>query len=262
MRYFPTAITILSLLLAKPVLAANTAQGTSQPVSPEEKAKIESVVHDYLIKNPEVIVEAIQNLQKKQFEEAEKTVRQTQQIASQFIPALFHQANDPTDGNVNGSITVVEFFDYQCPHCAEMTPVIAAITKANPNVRVVFKEFPIRGPVSEFAAKAALAANKQGKYTVFSHALLSAKPPLSQETILQIAKSSGLDVEKLKKDMNDPSVTDQLKNNMKLAQDLKLFGTPAIFVGKTNATPKDSISYGPGRLDQKQLQESIDKAAH
>jgi protein-disulfide isomerase len=228
-------------------------------VSPAERAKIQSVVHDYLLQNPQVIVEVLQVLQRKQFEQAEQTVKKTQQTAGQFATPLFHQANDPIAGNVQGKVSIVEFFDYQCPHCVDMAPVMTAIIKANPDVRIVYKEFPIRGPISEFASRAALAANMQGKYVQFSHALLTATPPLTQDGIMSLAKSAGLDVDKLKTDMNSDTVTKQLQANTKLAQDLKLFGTPAFFIGKTDGST--NISYVPGQMDQKQLQAAIDAAS-
>jgi protein-disulfide isomerase len=136
---------------------------------------------------------------------------------------------------------------------------MTALIKANPDLRVIYKEFPIRGPVSEFAARAALAANKQGKYVELSHAILSSGQPLTQDSVLQIAKATGINVDKLKKDMEDSSVKNQLKANIKLAQDLKLMGTPAIFIGKTDAKTNDPINYVPGHADQAQLQTIIDK---
>lgn len=260
-RFIKTVLATAALLpLANYTFAASANDNASANMSPAERAKIEAVVHDYLLQKPEVLVEALQTLQRKQYEQAAQTVKKTQESVAQFSAPLFHQANDPVAGNASGNITVVEFFDYQCPHCVDMAPVISAIIKSNPNVRVVFKEFPIRGPVSDFAARAALAANKQGKYYDFSHAVLSAKPPLTQDAILVIAKNSGLDVEKLKKDMDDQSVRDQIKANIKLAQDLKLFGTPAFFIGKTDAKDSANIAYVPGQMDQTQLQGSIDKA--
>lgn len=141
-----------------------------------------------------------------------------------------------------------------------MAPVITDIIKANPDVRVVFKDFPIRGPLSEFAARAALAANKQGKYYEFSHALLNANKPLTQELVFEVAKKQGLNVEQLKKEMNDQSISEQIKNTQKLAQNLKLFGTPAFFIGKTSATNGQNVNYVPGRMDQTQMQAAIDKA--
>lgn len=182
-------------------------------------------------------------------------------VNAEPVNALFHQANDPVAGNPKGKITVVEFFDYQCSHCINMAPVIAAIIKANPDVRVIFKEFPIRGPVSEFAARAALAANEQGKYYSFSHALLASSQPLTEETILDIAKSSGLDVNKLKKDMNSSRISSQLKKNAKLAMDLKLPGTPAFFIGKTYGKSNNDIQYVPGEMSQNELQDVINKVS-
>lgn len=243
---------------AQSFAAANTNTNANTNISPAERTKIEEVVHQYLLNKPEVLVEALQILQKRQYEQAEQTVKQTQKTATTFAKALFNQPNDPMAGNPSGKITVVEFFDYQCPHCVDMAPVMDAIIKANPDLRVIYKEFPIRGPISEFAARAALAAAKQGKYSEFSHALLSSNQPLTKDSILAIATKTGLDVTKLKNDMNDKSIDNQLKETTKLAQDLKLFGTPAFFIGKTDAT--GSISYIPGQMSQAQLQGEIDKA--
>ena len=260
MKRFVKTIFAAALTSCMAITAQSYAANTAAPsVSPAERAKIESVVHDYLLQNPQVIVQVLQVLQRKQFEQAEQTVKKTQQTAGQFATPLFHQANDPVAGNASGKISIVEFFDYQCPHCVDMAPVISAIIKANPDVRVVYKEFPIRGPVSEFASRAALAANMQGKYIEFSHAVLTAPQPLTQDTILDLAKKSGLDVDKLKTDMNSEAVTKQIQANTKLAQDLKLFGTPAFFIGKTNSST--SINYVPGQMDQKQLQTAIDSAS-
>lgn len=258
-RFTKSMIAVSMLSMATASFAATTDKNNKVDVSPAERAKIESVVHDYLVSKPEVLVEAMQTLQRKQFEQAQQTVKQTQQTAGTFANALFHTPNDPVVGNPNGKVTVVEFFDYQCPHCVDMAPVMAGIVKANPDLRVIYKEFPIRGPASEMAARAALAANKQGKYYDFSHALLTSGKPLTEDLIYQTAKQSGVDVEKLKKDMDDKAIKDQLQANIKLAQDLKLFGTPAIFVGKTSAKNGDTVNYVPGQVDQAQLQSMIDK---
>src|SRR5262245_61362793 len=118
--------------------AAETSNASS--ISPAERAKIEQVVQDYLLRKPEILVQAIQKLQERQYQETQQSVKKTQQIASTFSKVLFHQANDPTAGSPGGKVTVVEFFDYQCQHCIDMAPVIDAIIKANPNVRVVYKD--------------------------------------------------------------------------------------------------------------------------
>lgn len=257
-RFVKTVISAAILLTSTSLFAAN-GNGNSAAVTPAEREKIEGVVHDYLLRKPEVIVEVMQILQKKQYEEAEKTVKLTQQSVGKYVDALFRQANDPTAGNPKGTVTVVEFFDYQCPHCVDMAPVLEGVIKANPNVRVVYKEFPIRGPQSEFAARAALAANLQGKYMPVHTAILTSNQPLTNDLILSLAKTAGADIEKLKTDMNSKAIDDQIKANIKLAQDLKLFGTPAFFIGKTNS--KNNATYVPGQMNQQQMEKAINEAS-
>lgn len=175
------------------------------------------------------------------------------------VQALFHQPNNPTAGNPQGNVTVAEFFDYQCGHCQAMAPIISAIIKANPNVRVVFKDFPVfPGQTSTFAARAALAANLQGKYYQFSHALLSSDQPLTEQTVLNIAQQTGLNTAKLKSDMRLKNIYEQLRANIRLAKQLKLVGTPAFFIGKTNGTGK--IAFVFGEMTQSELQTAIDNA--
>lgn len=259
MKHFVKTTLILGMIATSTQSLAATNNTPTASISPAEREKIETVVHEYLLRKPEVIIEVMQILQRKQFEQAQQTVKETQKTASSFANALFRQANDPMIGNPQGKVTLVEFFDYQCPHCVDMVPVINNISKANPDLRIIYKEFPIRGPVSEFASRAALAANNQGKYAEFSHALLTSGQPLTQDSIMQIANKTGLDMDKLKKDMESDSIKNQVQANIKLAQDLKLFGTPAIFIGKTDAKGSDTINYVPGQLDQAQLQIIIDK---
>lgn len=257
-RFSPLVLAAGLLTAAMPGFAANGNNNIA--ITPAERAKIETVVHEYLIKNPQVLIEVMQILQKKQADQTQQIVKNTQKAAPAFAKALFHTSADPVIGNPNGKVTLVEFFDYQCPHCVDMAPVIISVVKANPDLRVVFKEFPIRGPLSEYASRAALAANLQGKYEVFSHALLTSTPPLTEALIIDTAKKSGVDVDKMKKDMDSDQIKNQVKENVKLAQDLKLFGTPALFVGKTGASGKEPINYIPGQADQAQLQGMIDQA--
>lgn len=259
-RFIKPAVAASLLAMSVQSFAAQSNNTKDANVSPAERAKIEAVVHDYLLQKPEVLVQALQILQQKQMEETKQTIQETQKVASSFAKDLFDQSSTTTAGNPNGKVTVVEFFDYQCPHCVDMAPVMEAIIKANPNVRVVYKDFPIRGPASELAAKAAIAAGMQGKYSELSHAILTANQPITEDSIMRLAKDNGLDVEKLKKDMNSPAVDKQIKSNMQLAKNLKLFGTPALFVANTSTSKPDNISYIPGYADQKQLQNFIDQA--
>ena len=243
-------------------LVSVSAIAAPQPMDATQKAQIESVVHDYLMKNPQVIVDAVNSMQKEQYE---KMQEKTQQSALVNVSNLFHLGTDPVVGNPKGKITIVEFFDYQCPHCVDMAPVIDGIIKSNPDVRIVLKDFPIRGPMSVTAAKASLAANMQGKYWEFYQVVMKNAAGLTEDKLYGYAKGVGLNVDKLKADMNSPAVDAQIKGTYKLAQDLQLMGTPALFIAKTDL-PKDAnvnaIAFVPGQIDQKNLQGMLDKTAH
>lgn len=252
---------VASLAAAGLIMVTMTAQAAD--MSAAQKKQVQDVVRDYLVQNPDVIIQALQGYQQKQMDQAKKTIQKTQDTSPQFADALFHQANDPTAGNPNGKITVVEFFDYQCPHCVDMTPVIEGLIKNNPEVKVIFKEFPIRGPVSEIATRAALAAKEQGKYFEFHRALMESKQePLTEDAIYQAAKSVGLDVDKLKAAMKSGNVEKQVKANYQLAQQLGLLGTPALFIAKSDVSktsPATAIVFIPGQADSSQMNQAIDK---
>lgn len=181
-------------------------------------------------------------------------------VHAQSTQALFHQAGDPIVGNTSGNVTLVEFLDYQCSHCIEMTPILASLIHNNTNLRVVYKLLPVRGPQSEQAAKAALAANLLGKFKDFNHALLTSSQPLSDDVIFNLAKSNGLNVEALKKDMKKAAMTNNIDSNMTLATDLAIPGTPAFFIGKTNTTDLNNVTSIIGSVSEKQLQEAVDSA--
>lgn len=251
-------IVLSAALVSTPVLAETAAFNADQ------EKQIEKVIHAYLIKNPEVIIEAIQSLQQKQNEQTKKTIQETQNSLPKFADELFHQANDPVVGNAKGKVVIVDFFDYQCPHCSKMEPTLDAVIKKNPEVKVVFKEFPIRGATSEYASKAALASQKQGKYFEFHKALMhqSTVETLNEEMILKTAKTVGLNIDKLKTDMKDPAIAQQIKNNIKLAQQLKLIGTPSFMIARSDVTNKAAVTeiiFVPGLVEQTQLEENIKK---
>lgn len=257
---------VANLVLAGVCMLGAVACESGQNVTPAQKTQIEEVVRNYLLQNPEVIVQAVQNLQQKQMDQARKSIQKTQDIVAKYVSQLFGVTADPMIGNPNGKVTIVEFFDYQCPHCVAMTPVMDSLIKSNKDVKVVFKEFPIRGPVSELAARLALAANMQGKYFEFHKAVMAASQGLTEEGLYNIAKSVGLNVDKLKTDSNSDAVKAQLKQNIQLAQDLALLGTPAFFVAKSSITKESNpassaVAFIPGQIDQEQLSKVVDKAA-
>lgn len=179
---------------------------------------------------------------------------------AQSAQYVFRMAGDPIVGDRNGSVSVVEFLDYQCSHCIEMAPVVESVIHNHPGLRVVYKLLPVRGPQSEQAAKAALAANKQGKFPAFNRALLNSNQPLSDEVIFSLAKASGLDVKKLKKDMESTAINNIVNSNMGLASALGIPGTPAFYIGKTNTKDLNNVTSIIGSTSQKELENAI-KAA-
>lgn len=185
-------------------------------------------VRDYLINHPEVIVEAIQGMQARQ-ERADLT--EAQEALKARADEIFRDFNSPVGGNEQGDVTLVEFFDYNCPYCRKMAPLLIEAEKVDPQLRIVFKEFPILGPGSEFAARAALAAQRQGRYEAFHHALMGAKEKVSEDSVLATAAEIGLDVERLKADMQEPSIQVAIDRNMALAAALRINGTPGFIVG-------------------------------
>lgn len=205
------------------------AQG-KRPAATPSAAAIEKIVRDYLKKNPEIVVEAIEAHKQKQLAQEEAAVKQALAARKDELN------NDPysaVGGNPNGDVTVVEFFDYQCGVCKRVHAVVAKMTERDPKIRRVYKEWPILGPGSVFASRAAIASRKQGdrKYIKFHNAMMESKKSLSAQTILDIAGSVGLDPAKLRKDMEAPEVTQTIQRNYALATALKLNGTPSFVIG-------------------------------
>lgn len=145
---------------------------------------------------------------------------------------ITHDPGSPVGGNPNGDVTIVEFFDYQCPYCKAMAPQVEALLAEDGNIRYVYKEWVTLGKVSSFAARAALAANRQGKYEAFHRALFAVRGGLSENLVLDTAEDVGLDVEQMVRDMARQDITDTLKLTDDLAKALGFEGTPAFVIGK------------------------------
>ncbi len=205
-----------------------------------ETAKIEKVVRDYLLSNPEVIRDAMQALAAR--EEKENTERSANLLKT-LRNEIFLDPDTPVSGNSSGDVSVVVFFDYNCGYCKSTLPQLQDLVRNDPNVKVIFKELPILGPSSFRAAKAALAAGRQGKYVQFHDELLVAEST-NDEVVGGIAKKLGLDLARFLKDMADPKFDAELERNSLLAGSLGINGTPAYIVG-------DQII--PGAIDEASL---------
>jgi protein-disulfide isomerase len=227
-------------------------------------------IEDALIGNKTKLTEQQMQQVMTQFEKQQE--KQFQAKANKLIVAnrgeILTNANDPSVGNQTGKTVLVEFFDYQCVHCRRMQPTIDKLIKANPNLRVVLKEFPILGENSLLATRAALAAKRQDKYWQLHEALLKAQKPITESEIIELAKTNGLDLEKFKQDMNDASIMEIVQTNYKLASDLDIQGTPAFIIANidhiTNADSNSSnpvTIFIPGASDEKTLQMGINQVS-
>ena len=224
---------------SSPVVADNAGDGPSN---------LNRSIHDYLVTHPEVLVEAMQALERKQNVERDTAV---QKAIQEHRKELTSDPDSPISGNPNGDVTVVEFSDYQCPYCKRSFPAVKSVVAADGKVKLVHKDLPILGEASRIAALAALASRNQNKHQAFHDALMSFNGKLDLDRILDIASSVGIDVARLQKDMEDPKLDAILKRNQALAQALDVRGTPAFVIGD---------QFVPGAVDADTLKQLIAEA--
>ena len=206
------------------VAATDTAPATL------DRAAVEAIVRDYLLKNPELLLEVQDALEAKQKEE--------QKIASEGViksqkDDIFNSAFDGVVGNPNGKITIVEFYDYNCGFCKRALEDMQALTKDNPDLRFVLKEFPILGPDSHKASVVSQAFHKlmPEKYGEFHTALLGGEGRATEAAAIKVALSLGADENKLREAMKDPAINEAFSRTYELATKLAITGTPSYVIG-------------------------------
>ncbi len=219
-------------------------------LGPEQTKQIEEVMRDYLMRHPEVMVEALTAYRQRK----EQDGREAQKLALKNAQsALLSDPGSPIGGNLEGEVSVVEFFDYQCPYCKTASTNLHNLVSEDRGVRVVYKELPILGPPSMFGAKAALAVARQGmaQYVAFHRALMDNRGPLSEQIVFDVARGLGIDTQRLRRDMDHPGVAEQIARNLELARTLAISGTPAFVIG-------DELV--PGAIGRQELVRLVAKA--
>lgn len=191
--------------------------------------EVERIVREYLLREPEVLLEALQELQRRR--DAAEAVRQKNMI-NEKRKELIADPDDPVLGDPRGDATLVAFLDYRCGYCRSMAQALKALLQEDRRLRLVIKEFPILGPDSTTASRAALAARRQGRYADLHWALFQSKD-LSENGVLELARKLGLDAERLARDMRDPAIDRQLARVRALADALGITGTPSFVIGDT-----------------------------
>ena len=241
------------LVLAGAVVAATatsprriaTAPGASTMALTTDQADLGKSIRAYLLANPEVLVDAMQELERKQDSQrdavAQKGVQENQ-------AELYRDPDSPTGGNPDGDVVIVEFNDYQCPYCKRAYQAVKSVTGSDGKVKIIYKDIPILGEASKIAALAALASTKQGKHQPLHNALMEFTGKLDRDKILEIAVGVGIDRAQLEKDMEDPKLKAIIDRNMALASALGVRGTPAFVIGK---------QFVPGAVDAAALKQLI-----
>ena len=238
----------VALALGAALALSRMEPATAADFTPEQRKAIEDIIHDYLTKNPDLMLDVLQAAQDKLKGES----REKAAVALvEHKRELLEDPETPVGGNPKGDVSLVEFFDYRCPYCKQVVPAIDSLLAKDKQLRFVYKEFPVLGPDSVQAARAALASRRQGKYEAMHRALMAVKGQIDEAAVMKVASSVGLDVERLKADMAAPEIDRALKANIKLAEALDIRGTPGFVIG-------DEIV--PGAVGLETLKQLIDAA--
>jgi protein-disulfide isomerase len=239
------------MFLVALVLAATSATARADDsFTPGQTKAIQQIVRDYLTQHPEFLMQVMQAADDKT--KADKVAGVEKTIRDRHAE-IFDDPTSPVGGNPKGDVTIVEFFDYRCPYCKQVEPVLEALLRQDPNIRIVYKEFPILGPESLYASQVALAARKQGKYQTFHDAMMGTKGTITDDVILKIAGAAGVNVATAETAMKAPDIQTLIKNNYALADALDINGTPAFIVG-------DKLV--PGATDLDGLKQLVAAARH
>lgn len=191
-------------------------------------ADIKALVYEAILENPQIIMEAVALLEQQQIDEQQSAAAA---VLSDRRDVLEQDPNAPVLANPDGDVTIVEFFDYNCPYCRQAMPQVDTVVARDQGVRLVYREWPILGEGSVFAAKAALAARVQGKYEELHVAMMGMQGRANEGSVLSAARDIGLDIDKLRADMEAPEVNDHIQTSMELARALGFSGTPSFVIG-------------------------------
>jgi protein-disulfide isomerase len=223
---FKAALAGFALATALPAAAQAPAFNDAQ------RKAIQDVVRDYILKNPEVIQEALMEMDRRQ-KEGERQARL--KITQDKDGPLFSARHNSVFGNPNGDVVLVEFFDYNCGFCKRALGDLQKMVNEDKNLKVVVKDFPVLGQGSVEAATVALAAKQQlspDKVWAFHQRLLSVRGPIGRQQALDTAKEVGADVARLQKDMDSPAIRSAIEENIQIADSLGLTGTPSYVLGE------------------------------
>ena len=231
-----TLLMLLGLLLA----LAGFNRPAIADLDKVDRAAMHQVIKQYIMDNPEVVRDAL----------IELAAREKQAIITAGLTKLRRDDGDPVMGNVNGSLVIYEFSDYNCGYCKRMFPTIQQVLASNDDVRLVVKEFPILSQSSLIAARAGVAAQKQGKFPAFHREMMIYRGQISDAAMMRAARTAQLDLNQLHQDMDSPATNAIIDRTRASAAALDLSGTPALIIGETII---------PGAVSIEELQNVINR---
>lgn len=243
-----TLLPLIAILTLSSALSPAHAEGMTDAQKKELNTQIEAFIKE----NPKVILDSVMKYQEDMAKAEEEKMNAG---VKNLIPALKDYPYLPYTGNAKGDVTVVEFFDYNCGYCKRGYETVQKLIDSDKNVKMVFVDLPILGPQSHEISKWALAANKQGpdKYFKYHQKLMTYQGNKDDATLEKLASEAGIDVKKLKKDLADPSIEEQINKNHDLAATVSIQGTPAFVV-------QDQIIRGYLEFDD--MEKLIDQVRH
>lgn len=204
--------------------AASIPPSVASADSGSSASELEKAIHDYIMKNPKVIREALQKA------EREEQLEQNKYVLKSYSEKLY-QGGSPILGTADAKITIVEFYDYNCPYCRKVHADLMAFIAKHPDTRIVNKDIASFGKDSEAVARLALAAARQGKFAEMHGALMTSKGKANEATGIELARKLGLDIDRLKADAASPATAKQIDDTRALANALGVAGTPLFIIG-------------------------------
>ena len=234
-------LTVLAVILAVAGLLAVQADD----FTPAQRDAIVAIMRDALKRDPSILRDAVASMQA---DDATREAAANKTAIAKYRGEILASPAGMVAGNPKGTVTVVEFYDTRCPYCRKMLPEIAALLQSDPNVRWIYKDFPVLGASSTMEAKALLAADRQGGYAKMQALLMKQGGTETTDNIAMLASGAGLDARKLLADMQDPAIADAINANLALGTNLNINGTPAFVIGDTKV---------PGAVDLDDLRKLV-----
>ncbi|MCI5044168.1 MAG: DsbA family protein [Aquisalinus sp.] len=251
-----SAVVVGAAALGFSVVSNTQAQFTpKQSDQKTDQTALEETIRNYILENPEIIAQALDRYAEQEalFEEA-----RIQENLARHLPSLLNEQDGYIMGakNSDAKVAVIELFDYHCGYCKTAADYIAGMMDENKDVQFVFRELPILREESEYAAKVALAAREQGRYSDLHFALMDASGLLNQDRIEDIARKAGLNIGSLNSKRESEELDAILGRTLEIAIDIGLTGTPSFIVASVDGNYSKIIPY----WDPEELEEAIEEA--